>query len=38
VIQIPERRIERARRDGATGTTEAKEAPADQKQIEEPED
>lgn len=38
VIQIPERRIERARRDGAAGTIEAKEAPADQKQIEEPED
>lgn len=38
VIQIPERRVERARREAGTAATEAREAPADSKSIEEPED
>jgi hypothetical protein len=38
VIQIPERRVERARREAGTGTTDSKDTPADSKSIEEPED
>lgn len=38
VIQIPERRVERARREAGAAATEQREAPADSKSIEEPED
>lgn len=38
VIQIPERRVERVRREAGASTAETKPAPADQEQTEEPED